>query len=468
MQVILTASPVAARLGWQVQRLEWRATGGAHRAWLQVDLPQNLRWLGAELCSGLLGQPLTVIDVDGAPCWWGYAHAVTWNDGELAQRLALDGLFNCVACLYLRPDGEWAQTAWAEDVASISFWGRRERLLECSGGEAEALAARDALLAQAAQPRWTAAVQPAESAPSLAIEAHGWWERLDWSHYTPEGGRAEVAFSGGAGQPVGAQTANTRVAQSFRLAGQSWPVGEVWLKVGKRGSPADSLRLELCADASGNPGALLASAEVSATALAHATAWLRFALDNPLLVADTPYWLVLRRTGALDAENYYTTLADEEIGYPDGECRLWDGANWRLRQPPADLNFRVNGSQPAAELIAALVAGTPLFHGVRLDDASSLVALRWRNGRRTCLAELADVLAAAKMLAEVEADRRISVRRIPPEGEIEAYLRGGAIATCTGVAWQASRPLAGRWLKAGEAAVWAERVAWEDGILKVE
>ncbi|GAP12904.1 hypothetical protein LARV_00644 [Longilinea arvoryzae] len=471
MQLILTSPLVAARLAWQVQRMEWRAMGGAQRAWMRAGLPAELRPLGAGLCSALLGQLCTIQDAAGAPCWWGYVHAVTLDEGGSKQRLALDRLANRVAALYPLPDGGWARTAWAEDSLSLAQWGRREHLLKCPAeGESGAAAARDALLARSAQPRWTASigVQPRESEAVLAIEARGWWDCLDWTYFAPGGGRIEHAFSGGAGQPLGDQPANTRIAQSFRLAGESWPAGEAWLKIGKRGSPADALRLELCADSGGTPGAALAAAEIEAAAVPHASGWLRFELPGQLLAADTPYWLALRRTGALDAENHYSLLADEQQGYPGGECRLWNGQAWSARQPPADLNFRVDGLQPFGEWLTALVGGNGRFNSARLDCATSLAALRWRDGRRTCRMELEERLAVGGLIAEVEADRGVSVRQRPLEDEIEGYLQGEAILTRTGQAWPASRPLAGRWVRAGAAAVWAEHVVWEDEMLKME
>lgn len=469
MQLVLPSPWVAARLEWRVEGMEWRAQGGPYRLRTRAALSPAICSLGSGLCDGLLGQPVSVIDGDGAPCWWGYVHSATLEMDGLAQRLSLEGLANRAACLYPRPDGVWAQTAWAEDAASVECWGAHERLLRLPvGGEGEALSARDALLSHAAQPRRTAALHPAADEAALSLEARGWWETLAWTFFAPAGGRVEWAAGGGAGQPVGMQAGNTRVAQSFRLAGESWPAGEAWLRVGKRGAPADALRLELCGDAGGAPGALLASSEVGAAAVPNAAGWLRFALDNPPLVADSNYWLALRRTGGLDAANYFCWQADEEAGYPEGECRLWDGGDWSLRQPPADLGFRVNGVRPAGEQIALLVARNVFLIGARLDDEGSLAALRWRDGRRTCLEELEELLSAGGWLAEVEPDRVLGVRRRPLENEIEGALRDGKIVGRGGLPWPVSRPLAGRWLRAGEAAVWAGCVAWEKGVLRVE
>lgn len=467
MQLVLSSPLVAARLDWQVRRMEWSVLGGPRRAWMQAALPPELQPLGTDLCHGLLGGPLTVIDADGAPCWWGYAHAVTLRADGLAQRLSLDRLVNRAAGLYALPGGEQAQTVWAEDAESVRTWGRHEKLLRFGGGELETLAARDALLARCSQPRWTAAAAPGGGA-MLEIEARGWWETLDWTIYAPSGGRVEHVFSAGSGQPVGAQAANTGAAQSFRLAGESWPAGEVWLRLGKRGSPADGLRLELCGDAGGVPGALLAASEVDAQAVPYAAGWLRFGLASPTLAADTTYWLVLRRSGGLDALNYFLWQADEQQGYPGGECRLWDGQAWSMRQPPCDLAFRVDGSQTAADLISALAKQNPYLSGVRFEAAASGTVLRWRDGQHSCLEELQAVLAAGGLLAEVEPGGILAVHIRPPEGVVEAYLSGGGIADRGGRAWNVSRPLAGRWVRAGEAAVWAERVVWEEGRLNVE
>jgi len=469
MQLVLSSPPVAARLPWRVTRLEWAAQGGPRRAWMQAGLPPELRPLDADLCDRMLGKPLNVIDADGAPCWWGYVHAVTLRADGLTQRLSLDGLANRVAALYPLPGSGWAQTTWVQDDLSLERWGLRELLLSQSGGGmAEAEAARDALLAQTSQPRWTAAGTGGTDG-TLTLEARGWWEMLDWSHYAPAGGRVEHALSGGVSQPVGAQAANTKAAQSFRLAGESWPAGEVWLRAGKRGNPSDALRLELCDDAGGAPGTVLASAEVNAAALPFTPGWVRFALAGPTLSADTPYWLVLGRAGGLDAANTFTAQLSEELSYPGGECRLWDGGTWSSRTPPADLGFRVEGAQSAGEWIAALVGGHPFLNGVRFDIPLEQPVLRWRDGRSTLLAEMQAALAACSCLAEVEADRVLRVRPVEPQGSaFAATLRGGEIVDGHGRPWAAARALAGHWVRAGAAAVWVEKLVWEEGVLRVE
>jgi len=469
MQLVLSSPPVAARLPWRVTRLEWAAQGGPRRAWMSVELPPEISALDADLCDRLLGRPLSVIDADGAPCWWGYVHAVTLRAEGLTQRLSLGGLTNRVAALYPLPGGGWAQTAWAQDDLSLERWGLREVLLRAGGGLAEAEAARNALLAQSAQPHWTGVDGSGGPDGTLTLEARGWWEQLDWSHYAPEGGRVEHALSGGVSQPVGAVAANTKMAQSFRLSGESWPVGEIWLRVGKRGNPSDALRLELCAESGGAPGTVLASAEVSAAALPFTPGWVRFALSGPTLAANTPYWLVLSRSGGLDAANHFTAQLSEELSYPGGECRLWDGGTWSLRQPPADLGFRVEGSQTAGEWISALAGLHPYLNGLRLDVPLEQPVLRWRDGRSTLLAEMQTALAGVGCLAEVEANRVLRVRPLEPQGSaFAATLRGGEIVESSGRPWPPSKALAGRWLRAGAAAVWVEKLVWEEEGLRVE
>ncbi|TLN01673.1 hypothetical protein FDZ74_15680 [bacterium] len=105
---------------------------------------------------------------------------------------------------------------------------------------------------------------------------------------------------------------------------------------------------------------------------------------------------------------------------------------------------------------------------MRCEDALSQTVLRWRDGRRTCLEELQEVLAAGGLLGGVTYDRALSVRLRPPLGAVEAYLRGGVVVELNGQAWPPSRGLAGRWVKAGEALVWVEKAAWEDGRMKIE
>jgi len=120
-------------------------------------------------------------------------------------------------------------------------------------------------------------------------------------------------------------------------------------------------------------------------------------------------------------------------------------------------------------LIAALAALHPDLNGLRLDAPLEQPVLRWRDGRSTLLAELQAALAAAGCLAEVEADRALRVRPVEPQGSaFAATLRGGEIVDGHGRPWAAARALAGRWVRVGAAALWVEKLVWEEGGLRVE
>ena len=79
------------------------------------------------------------------------------------------------------------------------------------------------------------------------------------------------------------------------------------------------------------------------------------------------------------------------------------------------------------------------------------------------------VCTAAGCLAEVEADRALRVRPVEPQGSaFAATLRGGEIVDGHGRPWAAARALAGRWVRVGAAALWVEKLVWEEGGLRVE
>ena len=71
--------------------------------------------------------------------------------------------------------------------------------------------------------------------------------------------------------------------------------------------------------------------------------------------------------------------------------------------------------------------------------------------------------AAGQYSADVSARNRETGKFVRVTGDF-----GGEIVDGHGRPWQASRALAGRWVRAGDAAVWVERLAWENGVLRVE
>lgn len=160
----------------------------------------------------------------------------------------------------------------------------------------------------------------------------------------------------------GDNAARMRRAQSFRVSGELL-LESLWPGALRVGTPTDNLVVQIMSDNGGlpsetvlatatYPGASLGTTVTSAERMKYAY------LDNPLpLQRDTPYWIVLSRSGPMDATNYYletkiaTDLGGEDPAVFDGANWIKSGTNWST----LDHGFKLNFSQPRPPL--RLVSG---------------------------------------------------------------------------------------------------------------
>jgi hypothetical protein len=182
---------IPTTLNFAPAELSWAAMGGPKRATINVESSEQAElWRLLEL----LRCPVTVLDDQGAPCWWGYVHEAEVIYNNLAIGVTLDALYNRIAVAYSRivdPDetaGERATTAWAQDAESVTEYGMRELLYSAgSTSDAHALAAQAMLLASYRLP--TPAVTQVRALGSLSgitrsvLYCRGWYDTLGWRYY---------------------------------------------------------------------------------------------------------------------------------------------------------------------------------------------------------------------------------------------------------------------------------------------
>ena len=169
-------------------------------------------------------------------------------------------------------------------------------------------------------------------------------------------------------------------AHAFEL----WRVG---LKLDKVGSPVDSLNVEVQSDSAGSPsGTVLASCTIAAGSISSTAGeyWID-ALSNPTLSAGSNYWLVVKRTGALDALNYYLISMDTPVY---ASCKAWNGATWVSQPQGQYLPFRVWGWEDTlAQLSRILTDCGQFFTGVDIQLTSGIKTNQYRDGDSTALDE---------------------------------------------------------------------------------
>ena len=130
----------------------------------------------------------------------------------------------------------------------------------------------------------------------------------------------------GSGVNFGDQAANTKIAQSI-LPGQSRGINRVTVNLGKVGSPVDNVKLSVQTDSGGSPsGTELASTTLDGSTLTGAGADKDFNL-TVFASSASLIWVVLERSGANDAVNYY--FADTSTdAYTGGTQKVYNGSTW--------------------------------------------------------------------------------------------------------------------------------------------
>jgi hypothetical protein len=417
------------------RRYGWSALGGPEFATLTAFGPAHALWS----LTHQLRAPVEVLDGRGTAVWWGYLASVTVRVGAITVGVSLDTLYNRVAVAYAHvapgttTAGTRATTAWAQNDDSVSRYGSKELLASLQSASPELAEARRAtLLAQHRYPiPLVEQVAPGRGSLSATLRCRGWWATLGWTYYDRAAYVEEHTDDANTSdQTLGAAAGNTRVTQSFQLTA-AWTAYSVQVRLKAVESPGDSVRLDLCADNSGAPGTVLDSVTVPASSLTTSYQWIEFALD-PLqdLAGSVTYWIVLRRTGGLDATNHYAVEVDEDLGYTSGQLRLYNGSTWVARTPDADVLFSVTGVEETTTQVATAVGDAGEFiTAVDVVDASGVYSSPYRSGDDELLAVVGELLAGGtsdgrRLLTRVTRDRVLRVYEEPEldTGAIELFV----------------------------------------------
>lgn len=439
------------RFELQVDRLTWKDTGGPAVAQLSGAAPDESWGIQAAQWSlDALRRPVEIRDWSGEMAWWGYVHRVEVQQSPFNLTYDLAELANRVCVEYWRrePQLEWTGvktfTPWLDDLESQRMYGVKERIYRLGSiHESEALQACNALLAGHSRPLpHLSASDSRDKGVRIRLECRGWWETLSWrtAHFTD--GYEGFVRPAQATQTLGRNaTADAKVAQSFQAGYGDWKAGEVVVNIRAVGQNSDALRCELCADASGLPGSVLASAEVSSAIISGARWWVKFLFSAGVpMEANRPYWLVLSRTGPVNSANYYQLYLDGSNGYPNGKSLTWNGSSWL--DPTAgqgDINFYVVGYVTRLARLSEL-AGTNLggqfLSGLRVNTAIDGDTLLWREGIRDCAEEWSNLLhngGENTLTARVDSSRRLVVEAVPgAEGWLFSLDRDGVLRARSG------------------------------------
>jgi len=423
--------------------MRWALPGGARDAELVyrgTDIRDHL-----EILLEGLGYGVDILDDSGQVVWNGFVNSIEVQLGAVSMEFNLDQFANRVAIRYidLKPTVPWSRedgiTAFVEDGVKVSQFGKKEWIgFIPNGTPGQALNAALTWLKDKAEIKKRLVLAGNES-DRVIYHLKGWWETLGWIYYQQEAGFVGHLDEGKSNCPFGNTSTSTKVAQKFVVPAGGLLTREVWLRIGKKLEPDDNVLVELVADSGGNPGTtVLASGSAAGTGLTGGYNWIRFEVGQVSLTAGAAYWLVVRRSGAVNSAIYYMLATDDAMGYAAGELKVWNGSSWGVRSE--DLNFAVLGSEETSEQIERMVGvGGQFLNGVRIMESSGVQYLLWRELRLTCREEIENLLQVGavdgrKLDAMVDGQRNLVVWRRKEDAEWRMDYRG-RLRTLAGAAW---------------------------------
>lgn len=254
-----------------------------------------------------------------------------------------------------------------------------------------------------------------------------------------------------AGASVTVALRGEQVAQSF-IGQANFSAKRIAIKLGKVGSPSDSVSVQLRNDSSGSVGStVLASGTVSNTVLSESADWVWVELGSAVaLSAGTRYWIVVYRSSTLSAFDHYLVQFDSST-YET--VRLWDGSAWQADSSGMCVLFRAWAVEDLLVQIKRMLTDSNQFNfALDAEGNHGVVSNPWRNGDRRALAEIEDLLATAgsngrRLLAGVNAQRAVQIYAEPVTSDGDAILtRDRQVRTPGGHPWPEGLLPVGRWL----------------------
>lgn len=250
----------------------------------------------------------------------------------------------------------------------------------------------------------------------------------------------------------------TLVAQQFTMAEDvPFLVAEVFVRVKRVGTPADSLSVAIRTDTSGSPSStVLEAVTTTGSTLNEDMDWLKstFSLATALTYGAT-YWLVISRTGSNDPANYYMVDLSEDLGYTGGVFKLWNGSAWASRTPDVDMPFQIWSHRETTNQISDMLTTAGQFLVAQdIQLSSGIYSRQYRNNDQTAQAELEPLLKAGKsggrrLLASVTPDRVVHVLEEPVYDSASSPLLNESmqVLNADGVTpWEPGKLPAGMWL----------------------
>lgn len=466
---------------WQVERCTWAALGGPESAWISAPLRPGAE----ESAWNLLRCPVTLLDAQGQPAWWGYVNAVELRRGTSRTRRSLERMINTVRVEFRYVSAGGALRVWARDDESRACYGEKEWAFDLglvhSQAQAEEAARTHLERSRGTAAGWRGGL--ADGGTRLRLELRGWYATLSW-RFDQWSGQGEADYDAEPDDEgsIGYSSGVARANQPFQCnaGGPPWAAAALKLSLRKVGSPGDLLRASIQADLNGVPdGADLDSAEIQPWQLSSSLGWIevQFPRLNTRIQPGRSYHLVLARSGALSSSNYYKLgLLQVQPVMGMTPYRYWNGSSWVQRSPLSIAVYHLWGLADTGDLLAGYTApeaGGQFLAGVDGPGQTG----RWDSPRREPLLDLRrrvnELLAAGtasgeRLLAQVDPERVLRIFSAPPADRPTCLAAlGGTLTDLHGRGLLPRSAPAGQWARCEGQLMFIERVEWRAGQLRV-
>jgi len=372
------------------RRYSFSAFGGPRAA--DIDIAGNQDDIFTLL--SYLRNPITLYDNIATARWWGYIESVKLAIGAVEFDVSMSSMSNSIVIAYTDVNTYRQVTDAAENAHSLGVYGRKELFATINAtGRESAEEYRDELLSTLAYPIAQTKTTNSDKIGG-SITAAGWWATMGWRAYNNGNGLAGCREAvPDTDMNLGDIANNTKLAHYFYATG--WDVMAVLLQISVEGTPTDSVRVSLYDDngSQSGPGSTQkAYVDVAAADLGNfGAAYFEFA-SLTALESNYHNWIVLERTGALSATNYYkVAVATEEILYP-GNTMRYNGSTWSWPTPPSNIVFKVVGGEYSNVTIEHILEDLGQFVNQYKVEATLLPGMIYRDGYTDGLTELAKLM----------------------------------------------------------------------------
>lgn len=140
----------------------------------------------------------------------------------------------------------------------------------------------------------------------------------------------------------GTSTNGEMIAQSFQPT-VTKGLDHVSIRFYRQNNPSDYIQMQLYSSSAGVPGSLLATADNVVPGEILATTPFEFNFffrDTPVLTANTTYFFVVSRTGALNNTNNYRITVNNTTSYTRGSAFLYASGSWFITDPAESMYFK--------------------------------------------------------------------------------------------------------------------------------